>query len=68
MSTTGVVIGAGDRGYDAYATLLLEEPDLGRIVGVADPDDGRRARFAERYSLESSECYPGWDELFAKPR
>ena len=28
MATTGVVVGAGDRGYDAYATLLLAEPEL----------------------------------------
>lgn len=68
MSTTGVVIGAGDRGYDAYATLLLEEPDLGRIVGVADPDEGRRTRFSERYSLATDECYRGWEDLFAQPR
>ncbi|MEZ5382776.1 MAG: Gfo/Idh/MocA family oxidoreductase [Microthrixaceae bacterium] len=68
MSTTGVVIGAGDRGYDAYATLLLDEPDLGRIVGVADPDKGRRSRFADRYSLQPSQCFPGWQELFAQPK
>lgn len=68
LSTTGVVIGAGDRGYDAYAKLLLDEPELGRIVGVADPDEGRLTRFAERYKLLSGECYTGWEELFAQPR
>jgi predicted dehydrogenase len=68
MSTTGVVVGAGDRGYDAYATLLLDEPDLGRIVAVADPDEGRRARFARRYSVTDADCLPGWEELFARPR
>jgi predicted dehydrogenase len=68
MSLTGVVVGAGDRGYDAYATLLLDEPDLGRIVAVADPDPGRRARFAKRYSLDTDQLYPGWDEIFEQPR
>jgi predicted dehydrogenase len=68
MSTTGVVVGAGDRGYDAYATLLLDEPDLGRIVAVADPDAGRRERFARRYSLGVADGYPGWVELFERPR
>jgi predicted dehydrogenase len=68
MSTTGVVVGAGGRGYDAYATLLLEEPELGRIVAVADPDRGRCERFAERYSLGPADQYPGWVELFAQPR
>jgi predicted dehydrogenase len=68
MALTGVVIGAGDRGYDAYATLLLDEPDLGAIVAVADPDEGRRQRFARRYSLSDADCHPGWEELFAGPR
>lgn len=68
MATTGVVVGAGDRGYDAYATLLLDEPDLGRIVAVADPDQGRRERFARRYGLTSADCHHGWEELFAQPR
>ena len=68
MATTGVVVGAGDRGYDAYATLLLAEPELGRIVAVADPDQGRRDRFAHRYSLSAVDCLPGWEELFARPR
>ena len=68
MTTTGVVVGAGDRGYDAYATLLLDEPDLGRIVAVADPDAGRRERFAGRYHLLESACHSGWEEMFALPR
>jgi predicted dehydrogenase len=68
MSLTGVVVGAGDRGYDAYATLLLDEPGLGRIVAVADPDPGRRTRFAGRYSLAEDRLYTGWDELFEQPK
>lgn len=68
MSTTGVVVGAGGRGYDAYATLLLDEPELGRIVAVADPDRGRTERFAQRYSLGPADQYPGWVELFEQPR
>ncbi|MFN8051034.1 MAG: Gfo/Idh/MocA family oxidoreductase [Acidimicrobiales bacterium] len=68
MPTTGVVVGAGDRGYDAYATLLLDEPGLGSIVAVADPDEGRRRRFAERYSLSEAQCYEGWGPLFEQER
>jgi len=68
MSLTGVVVGAGDRGYDAYAKLLLKEPELGKIVAVADPDEGRRKRFAKRYSLSAADCLLGWEELFEGPR
>lgn len=65
---TGIVIGAGDRGYDAYAKALLADPELGRVVAVADPDEGRRARFAARYGLDEADGYPGWDEICAQPR
>ena len=65
---TGIVIGAGDRGYDSYAKALLDQPGLGRVVAVADPDEGRRRRFAERYGLDDDACFPGWDEICAEPR
>ena len=66
MSLTGVVVGAGDRGYDGYAKVLLDRPELGRIVAAADPDPARRDRFADRFGLGSDAMYPGWDELFAE--
>ncbi|HEY4378358.1 MAG TPA: Gfo/Idh/MocA family oxidoreductase, partial [Acidimicrobiales bacterium] len=66
--TTGVVIGAGDRGYDAYARYFLDEPDAGRIVGVAEPDEARRQRFAHRYGLAPEDCAETWQELLARPR
>lgn len=65
---TGVVIGAGDRGYDAYARLFLDEPSAGRIVGVAEPDEGRRRRFARRYRVDDAGCFATWQELLAAPR
>ena len=64
---TGVVVGAGDRGYDSYARLFLDEPDQGRMVAVAEPDAGRRNRFAERYSVAGGMCFDSWEELFARP-
>lgn len=67
-STTGVVVGAGDRGYDAYARLFLDDPAAGRIVAVAEPDRGRRERFAARYSLPAPACHDGWEDLFAAGR
>ena len=65
---TGVVVGAGDRGYDAYTRLFLDEPETGRIVGVAEPDPGRRRRFAERYSVADAACHESWEELFDRPK
>ncbi len=67
-TTTGVVIGAGDRGAHAYVPLLLAEPELGRIVGVAEHDPGRRTAFAQRFALPADACFASASELLAKPR
>lgn len=58
-------MGAGDRGYDAYARLFLDDPSAGRIVAVAEPDRERRERFAARYGLAESSCFATWEDLFA---
>ena len=65
---TGIVIGAGDRGANAYVPLLLEDPDLGAIVGVAERDSGRRKEFAARFDLEESACFVDFRDLLGKPR
>lgn len=61
----GIVIGAGNRGADAYASLLLAEPELARIVAVAEPNAARREAFAVRYGVPANACFAGYEELFA---
>lgn len=63
----GVVVGAGDRGANAYAPLLLAEPGLGRIVAVAEPDSERRRRFADRFGVASDGCFADWRQLLDRP-
>lgn len=65
---TGVVVGAGDRGYDAYTKLFVEDPSAGTIVAVAEPSITRTDRFVARYGLDRSQCYPTWEDLFAVPK
>lgn len=65
---TGVVVGAGDRGYDAYTTMFIDDPAAGRIVAVAEPDATRTDRFAARYGLSASQCHSSWEDLFALPK
>lgn len=33
------IVGAGQRGRDAWATALIDRPDLGEIVAVCDPNE-----------------------------
>ncbi len=63
-----VVIGAGSRGAQAYATYALRHPDEVRIVGVADPDPVRRQRLADLHDLEDAHCFTTWEELVAAPQ
>jgi predicted dehydrogenase len=65
---TGVVIGAGDRGANAYVPLLLECPELGSIVGVAERDPDRRAAFADRFGLAETSCFENARDLLEGPR
>ena len=64
---TGVVIGAGDRGANAYVPLLLAEPGLGRIVGVAEPDAVRRNGFGERFGIPDEHRFADHRDLLAGP-
>jgi predicted dehydrogenase len=65
---TGIVIGAGDRGANAYVPLLLEEPGLASIVGVAERDVDRREAFAKRFGLSADACFADARSLFERPR
>lgn len=65
---TGIVIGAGNRGADSYVPALIEEPELARIVAVADPSDARRAAFASRHGLAGRDCFDDWRRVLEGPR
>ncbi len=57
-----IVLGAGARGMDAYAPYSLIAPDQLKIVGVAEPREGRRAAFAARYGLPEGAVFSDWRE------
>ena len=65
---TVIVIGAGQRGGDAYAPYALENPQDAQIVGVAEPREDRRACFAKAHALPEGNVYSDWRELLARER
>jgi predicted dehydrogenase len=65
---TGVVIGAGDRGFGAYTPYLLRHPEQGRIVAVAEPDAKRRSRFAHAYTLADEALHQDGFAFLRRPR
>lgn len=65
---TGIVLGAGSRGMDAYAPWLEEHPDEGRIVAIAEPNARRREAFARRYRIPAAMQFTGHEAVFARER
>jgi predicted dehydrogenase len=62
-----ILIGAGQRGSDAYAPYALAHPQQVRFVAVAEPDETRRLSFARRHHIPPKNQFPSWEDLLAKP-
>ena len=52
-----VLVGAGQRGADAYAPYALMHPDQIEFVAVAEPDAKKRERFAARHDIPAEHQY-----------
>jgi len=65
---TAVMIGAGERGCAAYGPYALDHPDELRFVAVAEPDDARRARFAEAHQIPPPRRFHTWEDLLSRER
>jgi predicted dehydrogenase len=63
---TAILIGAGSRGYASYAPYALRHPDELRFVAVAEPHDGRRARFAQAHNIPPKRQFRTWEDLLAQ--
>jgi len=62
---TAILIGAGNRGQDAYGAYSLTHPDEIRFVAVAEPKETRRSRFAAAHGLPAERQYRTWEDLLA---
>ena len=62
---TAVVLGAGQRGAEAYAEFARNFPNEMKIVGVAEPREDRRAQFSRRYGVPAERCFADWEAALA---
>ena len=62
------VIGAGARGMFSYAPYLLENPEAGSVVAVAEPNEIKRDLFKEKYNVKDENLFTTWEDLLAKER
>ena len=67
MPVTAIIVGAGHRAL-IYALYAKQAPDKLRIVGVADPDAGRREMCKKLFDIPDSMCFESADALAAVPK
>lgn len=63
-----VLIGAGLRGSEAYASYALEYPNELQFTAVAEVDDERRIRFAGLHNIPENRQYKDYRELLAEEK
>ncbi|NOU74957.1 gfo/Idh/MocA family oxidoreductase [Paenibacillus sp. LMG 31458] len=65
---TAALIGAGQRGADAYATYALDHPDEVKFVAVAEMNPVRRERFKQSHAVREDHVFESWEQLLAGPK
>ena len=63
-----ILIGAGTRGV-IYSNYFLSNPDLGKIVAVAEPDEVKREKIAENHHIDDpANIVSTWQALSQRPK
>lgn len=65
---TAILLGAGNRGAQAYASYALQYPEELKFVGIAEPREERRNEFTKIHKIEEKYSVSSWEELLAFPR
>ncbi len=63
---TAVLIGAGDRGANAYGPYAINNPGTIQFVAVAEKNDEKRKHFQQMHGIPDEMAFSSWDDLFAK--
>lgn len=64
---TAIIVGAGHRAF-VYSELAKTNPELLKIVGVADPNPVRRKKAMEYFGFSEDMCFDSAQELAEKGR
>lgn len=64
---TVAIIGAGSRGQ-TYADFIVRNPDLAKVVAVAEPDDFRRQKLVNIFSIPPENVFTDWKHLAEKDK
>lgn len=67
-TVTAILLGAGHRGADSYASYALQYPEELTVVGVAEPREERRLEFQKAHNIEDKYAVSTWEEIFEFPK
>lgn len=65
---TAILIGAGQRGAEAYASYALNFPTEFKIIGVAEPRVERREKCCQLHNISDENATSSWEALLSRPR
>ena len=65
---TVAVLGAGNRGREAYGYYILEHPGDIKAVAVAEPDVEKRKRFSEEHNIRDELQFSSWEQLLERDK
>lgn len=65
---TAALLGAGQRGVNAYSAYALNHPDEFKVVAVAEPRQDRRIAFAKAHDIPQENTFESWEALLEKPQ
>lgn len=65
---TAVLIGAGGRGADAYASYALAHPNEFKVTAVCEPDPKRREKLRLSHKLDGNACFASWEDIVSLPK
>jgi predicted dehydrogenase len=64
---TVAIVGAGGRG-SGFADYILQHPEEGKVVGVAEPRDFYRKRITDNHQISSEWVFTDWRDLASHQR
>lgn len=63
-----VLVGAGQRGRDAFGSYAVNHPEELQFVAVVEPDIERREIFSKLHSIGKVMCFESWEEMLERPK
>ncbi|MHA1340092.1 MAG: Gfo/Idh/MocA family protein [Promethearchaeota archaeon] len=60
---TGVIMGAGGRGREAYGRYAEKHPDRLNIIAVAEPNEWKRKHFQKLHNIPDKMAFSTWEDL-----